>query len=96
MIRAIKFPSIQKLRQESLPGSYLYRAFRDGAEPAGMAFICPCGCGNESWMAFEGSAQPGACWQWNGNDLSPTLTPSVKQRGCGWHGWLTNGYWKAV
>ena len=94
MIRALKSPSIHQLREELVAGSYCYRAFREGEAPAGMAFICPCGCGSESWMAFEGSNQPGPCWKWNGNDLSPSLTPSVKQINCGWHGWLKDGYWE--
>jgi hypothetical protein len=38
-----------------------------------------------------------ACWQWNGNKESPTLTPSILVWGNGqkqpstWHGYLTAG-----
>jgi hypothetical protein len=33
-------------------------------------------------------------WQWDGNVLAPSLTPSINcQGGCGWHGYLTEGEW---
>ena len=38
-------------------------------------------------------------WSWIGNLKEPTLSPSIlhmkEGNGCGWHGWLTAGIWKA-
>lgn len=58
----------------------------------GLAFMCPCGCGAESYLPLQPSSEDG--WTWDGNMEKPTLTPSVLQRGCGWHGYLTAGVWK--
>ncbi|WP_246176697.1 DUF6527 family protein [Parvibaculum sedimenti] len=59
-----------------------------------MAFRCPCGCGSEGNLPFR--PEPSPSWNWNGNEASPTLTPSVRWvGGCRWHGWLTDGEWRA-
>lgn len=98
MIRAIRYSDIAALRADKTPGSFAYRRSTPEGAPAGMAFICPCGCGNESWMAFEGSGSPGSQWAFDGNHESPTLHPSVHNTGmpCKWHGWLRGGYWESV
>ena len=37
-------------------------------------------------------------WHWDGNMLSPTISPSINCSGhpyrCGWHGSVTNGCWQ--
>jgi hypothetical protein len=34
----------------------------------------------------------GCSWDWNGDRVNPSLTPSVNcVGGCGWHGHITNG-----
>lgn len=63
-------------------------------ETSGMAFRCPCGCGNEGYLPFQ--PEPSPSWHWDGNRVAPTLTPSVLwTAGCPirWHGWLRNGEW---
>lgn len=82
-----------------LPGAYHFRLWPDTDQVGGMAFMCPCGCGFECWIALENDqleARPGAMWKWNGNEDKPTLTPSVFNTGlkCKWHGWLSDGEWK--
>lgn len=39
-----------------------------------------------------GPALPGTTWIRTGDTFDTlTLTPSVLNRGCGWHGWIRNG-----
>ena len=57
---------------------------------AGFAFICPCGCGTESWLPFN--VDHG--WSWDGNEERPTLDHSIKNP-CGYHGYLKDGYFTA-
>lgn len=61
---------------------------------AGMAYVCPCGCGGKGTIRFDTVHDNG--WAWDGNVEKPTLSPSVKQVTCGWHGWLRNGRWDSV
>lgn len=60
----------------------------------GVAFLCPCGCGNESYLPNE-VAGHGSGWTFSGPDDALTARPSVLQSGmpCKWHGWLTDGQW---
>ncbi len=96
MIRAIRYSDGVAFRADRRAGSFAYRRMTPDDAPAGMAFFCPCGCGRESWMAFDGSGQPGRNWTWNGDLDNPTLHPSVHNSGmpCKWHGWLRDGYWE--
>lgn len=61
----------------------------------GMVMCCP-GCGVMNALPFHPRPDPPA-WNWNGDRINPTLTPSVlhtkEKGGCGWHGYLTNGEW---
>lgn len=76
------------------PGAYDIRTIEGEDRPAGMGFICPCGCGRDGWLPFRPSSHPQS-WDWDGNERAPTLKPSVKfNGGCRWHGWLTAGVWK--
>ena len=56
-------------------------------EVKGFAFVCPCGCGLESWLPVN----VGHGWSWDGNEERPTLEPSIKNP-CGYHGYLKDGY----
>lgn len=63
---------------------------------AGFAFVCPCGCGNEGWLPVVRGEARDHRWGWDGNSGKPTLTPSVLQTGCQWHGHLTAGVWRTA
>lgn len=79
------------------PGSFQYftRSIEEFDVIAGMVFICPCGCQSERSLNFEKHESP--CWEWDGNHLNPTLTPSINgTTGCKWHGWLKKGQWISV
>lgn len=84
------------------PGAFEY--YREGdRDPAGMVYVCPCGCGQQGDLSFCPSARAHA-WTWDGNREEPTLDPSVHHqiRGTGgrttthWHGWLRRGWWESV
>ena len=98
MLRATVVETIPGLREQRIAGSIWYRD-RDG-QMCGIAFVCPCGCGNESWLPFRGSKfdTGGPSWEWNGDRDAPTLNPSVFNTGmpCKWHGWLRSGTWEVA
>lgn len=55
-----------------------------------ILFMCPCGCGQIRTV-------PTKRWNWDGNEDSPTLSPSIQVLNeCKWHGFLTNGEWITV
>ncbi len=67
----------------------------------GLLYICPCGCGALAHLNLRtpaNSERP--AWEWDGNELEPTLKPSIHRRkdlgGCGWHGFLRAGVWVAA
>lgn len=67
--------------------------FHDRVQIAGLMFICPCGCKKLRSVPVIGDRK----WNWNGDKVNPTLTPSILIIGaCGWHGFLTNGEWRTV
>jgi len=76
------------------PGEYIfYVAYTDRAKRIGMLFMCPCGCGERGSLDFRKENKPR--WNWDDNEESPTLTPSVlRTSGCKWHGYLTDGVWE--
>lgn len=78
------------LDHKAAPGAYkFYRT--DTADPAGLNFVCPCGCGAILGVSF---APPGPVWTWDGDRECPTLSPSIRRiGGCGWHGYLRGGEW---
>ena len=78
---------------DASPGSFEYYKSGD-REFGGMIFKCPCGCGQDQALSFR--PHPSPSWEWDGNQESPTLTPSVHIMPDGkthWHGWLKNGEW---
>lgn len=75
------------------PGAYDIRTIDGEGRPAGMGFVCPCGCRREGWLPFKPERSPS--WEWDGSVEKPTLSPSVLQvGGCRWHGWLRAGVWE--
>ncbi len=44
-----------------------------------LGFKC-IGCGHSHWINVDGSAPEGKNWQWNGDLIAPTITPSVLGR----------------
>jgi hypothetical protein len=62
-------------------------------EPNGALIKCP-GCGNESALdERQGDNHP----SWVMDKQAHTFTPSIHHlRGCGWHGYLTNGEFVSV
>lgn len=70
----------------------------------GIVFDCPCGCSEIVGLPFRNPLDGGpvhspnqASWQRTGDTFETlTLTPSIlRMGGCGWHGFLTNGEFKA-
>lgn len=75
------------------PGTIAYFSSRDN-DRAGLMYVCPCGCQGVGALPFIKIDGKDA-WNWNGSDLSPTLTPSIlRSKTCGWHGFLTDGVFK--
>jgi hypothetical protein len=82
--------------KEADRGNFKYYAHKD-KPMMGMLFGCP-GCGCVMICAF--TVMDGhPSWTWDGNEKAPTLTPSIihtpSKGGCGWHGFLTKGEFKA-
>lgn len=92
-MRAMQVETIEQLRRDNPAGAYHIQRRGDGTV-GGFQFICPCGCGNESWLPVNREIGMGG-WTWDGNSDAPTLTPSVFNAGmpCRWHGWLRAGRW---
>jgi len=83
MLKATRVEDVRNARD--IPGAYDVRSIE--GKVAGLGFICPCGCGTESWLPLDDGRRG---WHWNGNPDAPVLTPSVFNSGlpCQWHGWL--------
>lgn len=91
MIAAIRVQNIHEALH--IPGAYQLRYGDDFGTFWGMAFVCPCGCGEQSWLPNEEMNAHG--WTFTGTLDRPTARPSVLQSGlpCKWHGYLTDGVW---
>ena len=98
MIRAIEFPDPAEFRRRKLPGSFHIDLTQGGPKCAAFWFFCPCGCDGPSRIPIGLRVKPETApsWSWNGSLSEPTLSPSVHQLNCGWHGWLRDGYWESV
>lgn len=69
-------------------------------ERIGVAFDCPCGCGDRCLIPFEnpedglGAVEPDKpAWHREGTSLDAlTVRPSIQRLGgCAWHGFITDG-----
>ncbi len=81
---------------ENRPGSFKPYSTQQNS-PAGINFICPCGCGEIGRVNFALPGQEGG-WSWNGDLDKPTVQPSVyfnRGRPGEWHGYLTDGVWRS-
>jgi len=89
-IRAIRFDSTEQFKETELAGSYYLDLTHDR-----FWFFCPCGCGARSAIRIgkREKPEPSPSWLWNGSLNDPDLSPSIRQLVCGWHGWLSDGYW---
>lgn len=98
MIRAIHFPDRDDHRESRIAGSFFIRDDLKPGDEGDFWFWCPCGCGSlcAITVGIEHKPDGGPTWNFNGKTLTPTLHPSVNRHGCGWHGWLRDGYWKEV
>ncbi|MBM2294691.1 hypothetical protein JQX09_22505 [Sulfitobacter pseudonitzschiae] len=97
MIRAIHFVDREDHRKTEAPGS-IFVNHPNGAQLAQLWFYCPCGCGDLSMIDVGHKFKPDGdrpTWDWNGEMSRPTLSPSVHNLNCGWHGWLRDGYWES-
>lgn len=92
-VRAIRVEDIRD-GDGKKPGAYEIRHYEN---QTGIAFRCPCGCGNEAWLPLAAVPENSDLlprWGFDGNEASPTLTPSIAfSGGCRWHGFLTAGEW---
>lgn len=75
-----------------------FRHVSTQAEAHGIRFTCPCDCGGQVFVCFDGRGVPeqyggGNRWTSSGKGYGDlTLTPSIHVvKPCGWHGFVTNG-----
>ncbi|WP_439523190.1 DUF6527 family protein [Marivita sp.] len=96
-LRAILYLDRTKHFEAQTPGSVWLSEDPAKERLRTMLFWCPCGCGYLARITVGEEHKPitGPSWNWNGNAENPTLRPSINQKPCGWHGWLTDGYWSA-
>ncbi len=87
-VRATRVENFEVLNGDPAPGSFCFEATGKG-----LLYICPCGCGKMGFVGFRGKVDPPRpAWEWDGNEESPTLSPSIHDVGH-WHGWLREGQW---
>lgn len=59
------------------------------ADKSGVGFLCPCGCGRETFLSLDGA------WggkQWRLESADPlTISPSIHDTGCGAHFFVRAG-----
>lgn len=92
-VKATRIDKDSPLAIAALPGNFRLR-FKDGeAQPCGMTFGCPCGCGAIAGVTLKPADPTG--WGFDGNLESPTVTPSIDINRGHWHGFLTNGVFKS-
>lgn len=89
---------VDSLENGGQPGDFTYVLRRDGRTgehiTGGLNYVCP-GCRVVGHLPFRKPgawpAQPQHDWHWNANRVKPTLAPSIRHVGCGWHGHLVDG-----
>lgn len=95
MARGTEMQAIYRsnIEDDDVAGAYSF--YESRGRVAGMAVCCP-GCAKLCALNFDANEAP--AWKWNNSRGAPTLTPSVihdpAEGGCGWHGWLIDGWWK--
>ncbi|MBN7785150.1 hypothetical protein JYP51_09480 [Ponticoccus gilvus] len=95
-LRALVYLDRNLHRADRHPGSIWISEAGPG-ELGALWFFCPCGCVMLNRITVGHRFKPksrGPSWNWNGSRSEPSLTPSVNQQLCKWHGWLRDGYWE--
>lgn len=79
------------------PPGHASRLVHADGDPAGFVFACP-GCGSQSHLPIGRVVDGRPTWTVTAGDprtgVGLSLSPSIHHaapRGCGWHGYLTNG-----
>lgn len=96
MSAEVKAVRVHKWDDLKEPGNFMFTAAQSIDGHAGMIICCPCGCRGLGATAFRNNTKTAAPkWDWDGNEESPTLTPSIQRTSeCRWHGYLTAGVFK--
>lgn len=80
------------------PGDIQFAKLSQEEEASGMYYICPCGCSKMGYLPFMGgkySTNIEPQWNFNKDENCPSITPSILDKRCGYHGYLTNGNFEA-
>lgn len=96
VVKANRVEGVKDCWRSMQPGDFSYtkRKGLDGIR--GMAFVCPCGCKAVAAIGFQNAPDSEVKWDWDGNEDLPTLTPSLHNLVCGWHGHLQAGVFVSV
>lgn len=78
------------------PGDYSYTKRKGLQGIFGMVFVCPCGCQAVASIPFHNAPEDEPKWNWDGDEDAPTLSPSLHNLNCGWHGFLRNGVFEVA
>ena len=97
MIRAIRYSMRGHWLTEAVAGSF-WIDHRENSGERAFWYYCPCGCRTRNRIIVGEQFKPDwpPTWEWDGSWSDPTLLPSINQTQCGWHGWLSLGYWEAI
>lgn len=88
------------MRLTELEPYFIDGSSADKRKGVGLMFNCPCGCENRCYVQFANPLDGGEVYdadqpKWkriSDTFENLTLTPSIhRSRGCGWHGYITNG-----
>ena len=87
----MKITFVETLFPDGIAGKKIAGSANWDANKSHIRFICPCGCGGYIDLPVKSMCPEG--WDWDGNVDEPTLSPSILNRPCGWHGYLRKGEW---
>jgi len=93
----VKATKVEDAYKSDIPGAFNFRKVEGEDFWGYIRFKCPCGCGSFSSLSVGLNTKPSnaghATWQWDGNEETPTLQPSIHHIDH-WHGWLENGIFR--
>ena len=97
IFEGIEHDDVKGLNKKLPAGSIQWSLPSEDGKHRSMLYVCPCGCQQVRSIPIKPPSADG--WNWNQNEIHPTLTPSilhvaVHPGDCKWHGFLTNGEWK--
>jgi len=100
-IRAIEYPTAERMVEDMLPGALLLSEPNEAGEQM-LGIICPCGCAQVSAVIVARGFKPALdvaagqqTFELSGPLGALTLDPFVVMEVCGWVGRLRLGYWEA-